>query len=425
MKTLIKNATIIPQVKEMEDDWIVGDLAIDDDKIVAVGKVPISFRAQEVIDAKDRILMPGFVNCHTHSAMTLLRGFAEDLPLQTWLEKWIWPAEAKHTEKTINVGNELALAEMIKSGTTSFLDMYVRQDLLAESALKAGIRAVLSRAVLSLEGNVEKHIEENVNLKYRYSKEKLISVFLSAHAPYTCNDTDLRKVRDTALKHSMGVNIHISETKKELDDFLEQYGKTPIAYLSELGLYDVHTVAAHCVHVTEEDMVLMAQKGVCVSHNPKSNLKLASGIAPIAEMLRHNITVGIGTDSAASNNALSMLDELKTAALLQKGIQKDPELLPAKQILSLAAKEGAKVLQLKKVGEIREGYQADLILLDKTGIHMLPGINPLTDVVHSATHQDVTHTMVAGKFLMKERELTTINEEKLRYDIKQLDHVFN
>ncbi len=424
MKILIQNATIIPQNENVDAEWFVGDVAIEDELIVAVGQVPDTFEPQEIIDAKDRILMPGFVNCHAHSAMTLLRGFAEDLPLQTWLQDWIWPAEAKHTEETLSVGNELAIAEMIKSGTTSFLDMYVRQDLLAESLLRTGMRGVLSRAVLTPEGDVEKHLKDNVELKYRYQDENLVSVFVSAHAPYTCDDRTLLLVREAALEHDMGLHIHISETKKELDDYLEQFGKTPVTYLNDLDMFDAHTLGAHCVHVTQEDMHIMAEKGVCVSHNPKSNLKLASGVAPLVDMLKYNITVGIGTDSVASNNVLSMIDEMKIASLLQKGILNDATALPAKQILNLATREGAKALRLAGVGQIREGYQADLILLDKTGVHMLPGFNPLTDVVHSATHQDVTHTMVAGRFLMKDRILTTIDEDKLKHDIKELSGFF-
>jgi 5-methylthioadenosine/S-adenosylhomocysteine deaminase len=424
MKTLIQNATIIPQVPGADVEWFIGDVAIEDELIVAVGHAPDSFEPQEIIDATDHILMPGFVNCHAHSAMTLLRGFAEDLPLQTWLQDWIWPAEAKHTEKTLNIGNELAIAEMIKSGTTSFLDMYVRQDLLAESLLRTGMRGVLSRAVLTFEGDVEKHLQDNVNLKYRYQDENLVSVFVSAHAPYTCNDKDLLLVREAALEHDMGLHIHISETKKELDDYLGEFGKTPVSYLNDLNMFDAHTLGAHCVHITQEDMHIMSEKGVCVSHNPKSNLKLASGVAPLVDMLEHNITVGIGTDSVASNNSLSMIDEMKTASLLQKGILNDATVLPAKQILNLATREGAKALRLEDVGQIKVGYQADLILLDKSGVHMLPGFNPLTDVVHSATQQDVTHTMVAGKFLMRDRILVTIDEEKLRYDVSNLTGFF-
>lgn len=424
MKTLIQNATIIPQIQGADVEWFIGDVAIEDELIVAVGQAADSFEPQEIIDATDHILMPGFVNCHAHSAMTLLRGFAEDLPLQTWLQKWVWPAEAKHTETTLNIGNELAIAEMIKSGTTSFLDMYVRQDLLAESLLRTGMRGVLSRAVLTFEGDVEKHLQDNVDLKYRYQDENLVSVFVSAHAPYTCNDKDLLLVREAALEHDMGLHIHISETKKELDDYLGEFGKTPVSYLNDLNMFDAHTLGAHCVHITQEDMHILSEKGVCVSHNPKSNLKLASGVAPLVDMLEHNITVGIGTDSVASNNSLSMIDEMKTASLLQKGILNDATVLPAKQILNLATREGAKALRLEDVGQIKVGYQADLILLDKSGIHMLPGFNPLTDVVHSATHQDVTHTMVAGKFLMRDRILVTIDEEKLRYDISNLAGFF-
>jgi len=417
MNILFRNAKVIPMTDDSSEHliWFIAHVAVSGDTIVGVGDLPEGFLPDETIDAKDHILMPGLVNCHTHLAMSLFRGMAEDMTLMSWLQDVIWPAEAKHTDETIRIANEMALAEMIRSGTTSFLDMYFKQEILGELLIKTKMRGVLSRAVLSVENKTRQNLDENIALKGRFADHSrgLISVFVSAHAPYTVNDDDMRMVRDAALEHDMGLNIHISETNEELMNYKERYHKTPVAYLRDLGLFQAHTLAAHCVHITDDDINILYENDVCVSHNPTANLKLASGIAPLKKMLEKGITVGLGTDGVANNNNMSLFHEMRLAALLQKGIHGDATAIPVKQVLSMATVQGAKALKLQKIGQIAVGNRADLILIDSKQIHMKPGLYPPTDVVYAAGSQDVTHTMVNGEFLMKDRRLCTIDEEQL------------
>lgn len=417
MKIQIRDATIVSLDETTMPETggaYSGDVCIEDGRILALGAVPEGFRPDRTVEARGRIVMPGFVNCHTHLAMTLLRGYAEDLPLMEWLQSLIWPAESRHTGETIRVGTRLAVAEMIASGTTTALDMYFQQHVVAEVLLETGMRGVLSRAILSMDNNTREILDESIAMKERYAgPDRLVGVFLSGHAPYTCEAEDLLRIREAALAHDMGIHIHVSETRGEVEESLSRHGKTPVAYLADLGVFDAPTLAAHCVHVTPEDIGLLHHHGVSVAHNPRSNLKLASGIAPVSHMLRAGVNVGIGTDGAASNNTLDMVEETRLGVLLQKGVTGDATYPGVAQALRMATGNGARALGFPDLGVMRPGFRADLILVERKGPHLAPGHDPLTDLLYSAGRADVTHTMVAGRFLMEERVLTTIDTERL------------
>lgn len=386
----------------------------------------VKSNAKNVLDGKGQLAAPGLINTHTHIAMGLFRNYADDLELMDWLETAIWPTEAKLNDEYVKYGTQLGIAEMLRSGTTTFSDMYFFMNTTAEMVKETGIRAVLSRGLAGVSPTADQALLENAELFHQYNgfDNDRIKVLLGPHAPYTCPDAYMEKV--IALSHELnaGIHMHLSETKGEVENVVNATGKTPIAHMHELGLFWNTTLAAHCVHVTDEDMDIMATNNVAVAHNPQSNLKLASGIAPVPEMIAKGITVGLGTDGSASNNNADMLEEVRLAATLHKARLYDPKAIPAEVAWNMGTVEGAKALGYKDLGVLQEGYRADIVLYDVSGMHWMPRYNDLSALVYSANSSDANTTIVGGKVLMKNRELLTIDEEKLRAEISKAQEFF-
>lgn len=414
-RLLLKNATIL----NVEGQSKSADIAIENDCIWQIGKIDDDWRADRVIDATNHLAIPGFVNTHTHAAMTLLRSYADDMALMDWLQNKIWPIEAKMKKDDIYWGTMLAIAEMIKSGTTVFADMYADMEKVGEAVSETGIRAVLSRGLIGVAPNGMNALAENKALfkQYHNSSDGRITVMFGPHAPYTCPPDFLKKVIGQAQSVGAEIHMHLAETKGEVDDCIKQYGKSPIALMEEIGLFDCGVLAAHCVHVSEADRKIMKKHKVRVAHNPCSNMKLASGVAPVPQMLAEGIVVGLGTDGASSNNNLDMLEELQLAALLHKVDQHDPLVVPAFESIKMATEYGAVALGLgKTVGKLASGYKADITLLAMDSTRWYPRHDVASLLAYSANSSSVDTVIVNGKILLEKGKLTTIDEEKVIYE---------
>lgn len=377
-----------------------------------------------VIDAADQLVMPGLVNAHTHLAMVLLRGFADDMPLQPWLEQKIWPAEAQLTAQHVHWGALWGCVELIRGGVTAFADMYFFMDEVARAVEQAGVRALLTYGMIAPEPGpkVESELCHGLDFAARWQGGAggRIRTALAPHAPYTSCDALWARTREAALEDGYWINTHISETRKEVDACVKKTGMTPVAYLESLGVFEAPTLAAHCVHVGPQDIETLARRGVCVSHNPGSNLKLGSGIAPLPELLEAGVTVALGTDGVASNNNLNLFEELQLAALLHKGTHEDAVAVPAAQAVTLATRNGYRALGFAQGGELTPGAPADVVLVDLTGAHLEPVYQPLSALVYSAQAADVHTTIVAGQILMRDRVLTTLDEEQIRQNVNEI-----
>lgn len=378
--------------------------------------------SDEVIDGKGMLALPGLINTHTHVAMTLFRSYADDLALMDWLQNMIWPAEAHLDDDIVYWGSMLAFAEMIRGGTTAFCDMYMFMESCAIAAEKAGIRGNIARGLAGVTPNGEKALEENIRLYQDWNNacDGRIRVMLGPHAPYTCPPEYLKKVRDASEKYGIPIHIHLAETKGEVETCIEKFGITPIALMNQIGLFDRPTLAAHCVHVNEEDIQIMAEKHVCVAHNPGSNLKLASGIAPVPKMRSAGITVGLGTDGASSNNKLDMFAEMRLAALIHKAAALDPFAVKADEAMQMGTAEGAKCLGYDDLGALDEGKLADIILIDRSGYHWKPRFNSISLAVYAGNSMDVDTVIVNGQLLMRGKELLTIDKEQLDFETERV-----
>lgn len=421
-KILIKGCTIVPISGPVIEEGVI---AVDGDRLYYVGlakALPAGWQADTVIEAVDKVALPGLVNAHTHAAMALLRSYADDLPLKEWLEKKIWPREARLTREDIYWGTKLALLEMIRTGTTTFADMYFHMDAVAEAVVEAGLRGCLSQGLIGLQDGDGGRLTTGVSLvkEWQGAGDGRITPMLGPHAPYTCPPEYLIKVADTAAGLGVGLHIHLAETKGEVADIQSRYGATPIALANRLGLFELPVLAAHCVHLTTEDISILAEKKVGVAHCPESNLKLASGVAPVKAMLSAGVNVAIGTDGAASNNNLDMVGEMRTCALLAKGISGDPTAVPAHQALVMATINGARALGLEKeIGTLEAGKKADLILVNKRLPHMMPSHNVEADIVYAASGNDVDTVIVNGKILMSRGEVKTLDVEEIYTEVKK------
>lgn len=414
-KTLLKNAEVFTN-----NNVVPADIAIDGSLIVRVGEVPPDWQADKIIDCSNMLAIPGFINTHTHAAMTLFRSYADDMLLMDWLQNKIWPAEANLTADDVYYGTLLSIAEMLKSGTTTFADMYFFMPKVAEAVAETGIRAVLSRGMAGVAPTAEQALVESEELFHQYHKasNERITVMLGPHAPYTCPPEYLKKV--VALSQRLGaeIHIHLSETSGEVAECKKLYGKSPIALMDEIGVLDCGVLAAHCVHVSAEDIEIMHRKQVRVAHNPGSNMKLASGIAPVPEMLSVGLCVALGTDGAASNNNLDMLEELRLTTLLHKVNKLDPLVIPALTAVQLATTNGAKALGLgTATGQLAPGFKADITLFDMSGMHWYPRHDRISLLAYSALSADVHTVLVDGEILLENRKLTTIDEERLTYEV--------
>ncbi|MGB3621797.1 MAG: TRZ/ATZ family hydrolase [Ketobacter sp.] len=392
-------------------------LAIDKGKIVAIepqGQHRIS--AHEVIDLPHHVLMPGLINAHGHASMSLFRGLADDLPLMEWLQNHIWPAEARWVDEAFTMeGAQLAMAEMIRSGTTCFSDMYFYPNIVARSAAEAHMRCQIAFPILDFPtnwaANAEEYLRKGLQLHDDYRNHQLISVGFGPHAPYTVSDAPLMKVATMSVETNMPVQIHLHETAFEVQDAIEKNGVSPIQRLNELGLLNPQLQAVHMTQLSDDDIELLAQTGTHVIHCPESNLKLASGFCPVEKLLEAGVNVALGTDGAASNNDLDMFGEMRTAALLAKGVSKNPSAVPAHVAIELATINGAKALGIDDItGSLETGKSADLIAVNMNDISCQPHYHLASQLVYSTPSSQVTDSWINGRQVMKQRTLTTIDQ---------------
>jgi 5-methylthioadenosine/S-adenosylhomocysteine deaminase len=420
MDILLKNAQIVTL---NDNDGVIpeGSIGIRDNRIDFVGEGNGCIEADysKVIDCKGRTVMPGFVNAHNHLAMTMFRNYADDMKLMDWLFTKIFPLEDKQTDESVYWGSLLAMVEMIKSGTTTFADMYFFMESTARAVSESGMRAVLSRGLQGESGeeDLDYRLKESDELfrKFHNSCDGRIKVMLAPHSVYTCSEAYLKKVAAKSLEQGMPVQIHLSESKEEVSTCIEKFGRSPVKYLDDLGLLNDRTVAAHCVAVDDDDIGILASRRVNVVHNPGSNMKLASGIAPVAKMLEKGINVCLGTDGASSNNNLDMLEEMRLAAYLQKIYTNDPTVLPAEAVIRMATLKGAKALGFENLGSIEAGKTADLIVLNTERAHYYPKYNIKSAIVYSGNSADVETVIIDGNLVMESGHLVTLDEERILY----------
>jgi 5-methylthioadenosine/S-adenosylhomocysteine deaminase len=369
-------------------------------------------------------LLPGLVNSHTHAAMTLMRGIADDLPLMEWLTQHIWPLEQQWMgEDFVRDGTDLAIAEMLRGGTTCFNDMYFFPDITAEQAVKHGIRASIGLIVFDFPtiwaADSDAYIEKGLALYEKVKDQPLISTTFSPHAPYTVSDAPLRKISALSDQFARPIHIHLHETRYEVEEALHQSGKRPLQRLQDLGLVKPALIAVHATQLTDADITHLAQAGASIVHCPESNLKLASGFCPVARCLAAGINVALGTDGAASNNDLDMLGEMRTAALLGKAVAEDASAVPAMTALRMATINGAKALGLAhEIGSLSIGKAADVIAIDLSALETQPVYNPVSQIVYAASRQQVSDVWIAGKRLLEQGQLTSIDIKELMVRVK-------
>ncbi len=429
MNILIKNINTITcddSAKYIES----ANIGIKDgiiDFVESNGSCPEGFTPDRVIDGKGKLLMPGLVNAHTHCAMTILRNFGDDLALEDWLFNRIFPAEAKLSEEDIYWGTMLGIGEMIKSGTTAFADMYLFMDYVAEAVKNTGMRANLSISPLKL-NSVERskvldQAQECIEYYKRWNGEcnGRIKVYIEVHSAYLFNEESLREAALLAKQLNTGIQIHVLETEKERNDSIKRYGENSAEVCAKCGIFDVPVIAAHCVHLSNDDIKLLKEKGINVAHNPTSNLKLGSGIARVPELIDAGINVCLGTDGTASNNNLNMIEEMNLAALIHKGVKMNPLLVNAEQAIKMGTINGSRAIGFgDSTGVIKKGMKADIIILNTDKLHFSPMNNPMSAVVYVAQGADVETVIVDGNILMENRELKTIDEEKVKYKVKEI-----
>lgn len=400
-----------------------GAVAVEKDNIVAVdtaGEIARQYASKQIINAAGKVVIPGLINTHTHIPMTLFRGIADDLDLQEWLTKYIFPAEAKNvSEDFVRVGTRLGLAEMIRGGTTTFCDMYYFEDAVADETSKAGMRGVLGETVIDFpvadnKTNAEAmtYAEKFIN---KWKNNPLITPALAPHAPYTVSTEHLQAIKKLSDKLNAPIVIHVAETQKEVDDSLAAKKLRPVEYLAKIGFLNDKVIAAHVVYANDAELDTLKNLGVGIAHNPQSNMKLASGVAPVPQMLKMDLPVGLGTDGAASNNDLDMWEEIDTAAKLHKVFSKDPKVVNAEQAFEMATIRGARALHLNKlIGSLEAGKRADIVVVDFDSLHQTPYYNVYSALVYSTKADDVRDVIVNGKVIMRDRRLITLNESDIK-----------
>ncbi len=393
------------------------DVCVEGSKIVSVGAVPEGFAADTVVEGKDRLLLPGLVNAHTHSYMTMFRGCADDLPFAEWLNDHIDPLEGRMTAEDCYWSTLLGNMEMILSGTTASIDMFIYTETASRAAEECGFRTVLTRGLTGPEGGERRLSEFFAEYEAWKGRCSRVTFALGPHAPYSCSEEYLRQVAALAREKDLGLHIHVSESKFEQNLIREQYGCTPTELLDKCGILGEKTLAAHGVYLDEGDIALLAEKGVSVVTNPVSNLKLGNGIAPVPQLLSAGVNVALGTDGAASNNALNLFRELSFVALLHKGVTGDTTAVPASEALKMATVNGSKALGLAGCGEIRAGATADLTVLDIDKPWLRPRCDLMSSLVYCARGDEVTDVMVDGRFLLRKGELTTIDRERVLFEV--------
>jgi 5-methylthioadenosine/S-adenosylhomocysteine deaminase len=424
--TLFINAHILT-MDESLTQYPSGALAVKGDSIVAVGsedEIKKEYTAAEIIDCKGDILMPGLVNAHTHVPMTLLRGIADDLRLDVWLQGYMWPVEREFASREfVGLGTSIACAELIRSGVTTFNDMYFYEEEVAKATALAGVRAVCGQSILKFPTpdakSYEDAMEQARDYIQRWKGHPLIVPSIAPHAPYTTTDYILRETSNLAQEFDVPLHIHLSETSFEVENMRRDEGMPVIPYVKKQGLFEAKVIAAHCVHIDSGEIRTLHHAGAGVSHNPSSNLKLASGFAPVTKMLATGLNVGIGTDGPASNNDLDMFEEVRLAAFIAKAVTNDPTSLPASQALLMGTRLGAQALHIGHLtGSLTPSRRADLIRVDLRPLHNSPSFrrsseNAYAQIVYACKSTDVSDVMINGKWVMRDRKLLTINEDEL------------
>ncbi|MBI5074612.1 MAG: amidohydrolase [Nitrospirae bacterium] len=399
-----------------------GAIAIKDRKIAAVGtaaQITQNYSASKIINGQGKVAFPGLVNTHTHAAMVYFRGLADDLPLKVWLEDHIWPAEAKWlSPEFVSDAVELACLEMLKAGITTYADMYFFGDAVAQSTRKIGMRAVIGSGVVDFPSATGKNADDYLANADRFIRkwkgDDLIVPSIADHSAYACSSETLKKSKALADRHDVLLQIHLSETEWEVNEILSRHGRRPVAHLDSLGLLDEHLIAAHCVWLEPDEITMLAGSKTNVSHCIESNLKLASGIAPVVKMLQAGVNVSFGTDGAASNNDLNILSEMSTAAKVHKAISGDPTALTAKQAMLMATRHGAEALGLGSLcGSLEPGKAADIVLAGLGKPHLIPLYDIYSHIVYSMNAADINTVLVAGKIILDQRSLTAVNEAEI------------
>ncbi|MFP4005511.1 MAG: amidohydrolase [Candidatus Hadarchaeia archaeon] len=412
---LLKDGYVLT-MKEDGEKIKRGDVGVKENKIAEVGK-DLGENADTIIDAQEKAVLPGLINAHTHLSMVLFRGIGDDLPLQSWLSEKIWPREEKLKAEHVRDGAMLGCLEMIKSGTTCFADLYFFMDQVAKAVKKSGLRANLAYGIIEQndEEKRRKEIEIGKSLvkDYEGAFNGRIRTMLGPHSTYTCSPKCLKETKKIANNHGVGIHIHLAENEKEIETVMDMHGERPIELLDSLNLLGPNVLAAHCTWANEKEIELLERNGVKAVHNPVSNMKLGSGTAPLPEMVSNGVTVGLGTDGAASNNTLDMMKEMKFAALLHKVQKRDPTVIPARKALEMATIDSAKALGWEEeIGSIEVGKKADIILIDLKKPHLTPVTNIESHIVYCCNGADVDTVIVDGNILMQRRNLITLDEEK-------------
>ncbi|MBI4654284.1 MAG: amidohydrolase family protein [Nitrospirae bacterium] len=409
----------------MEDDLTViknGAVAVKGKNIVKAGtseEISKEYTSEKIIGGQGRVVFPGLVNTHTHAAMVYLRGIADDIPLQEWLEKHIWPVEGKFlTSEFVADAVELACLEMLKAGVTTYADMYFYEDTAGKKLEKIGMRGVLGAGVIDFPSmyaqSADDYFRSAENLINNWKGSELVTPCVAPHATYTCGPENYKRARELAEKYDIPIHTHLSETQWEVSEIQRRYGKTPVEYLDEIGILSERLFAAHCVWLTDKDIEILAKKRVGVAHCIESNLKLASGIAPVPKMLKAGVKVAFGTDGAASNNDLSILGEMSTAAKVHKAISEDPTVLNSKTALLMATRYGAEILGLgDKVGSLEQGKLADLVIANLEKPHLTPIYDIYSHITYCMRPSDIETVIVNGKIVVDAGRLTTMDEEEI------------
>lgn len=425
-RIIIKNGLFADLSPSAKQSSIQGFMVVENDRIVHIGaELPEQYAAvdAEIIDGKGLFFIPGLVNTHGHAAMSLLRGYGDDLALQTWLQEKMWPMEGKFTANDVYWGTALSVIEMLKGGTTTFVDMYDYMDEVAKVCEQSGIRASLMRGAIGL--CPEDVQREKLNEAIQFAKDwngkadGRIRTIMAPHAPYTCPPAFIESFVQAAHDLDLPLHTHMSETKAEVEQNVKDYGLRPVAHLEKLGFFSRPSFVAHAVHLTDEEIETLAKYQVAVSHNPGSNLKLASGVARVPEMLRAGVVVSLGTDGAASNNNLDMFEEIRLAALIHKGVSGDPTAVPAAEALRMGTIYGAQTIRLDDIGALEVGMKADFVAVDIDQPHFLPHTDLVSHMVYSASAKDVKHVWVDGKQVVKNGECLTMDEERILREAQQ------
>ncbi|MBP3463480.1 MAG: amidohydrolase [Clostridia bacterium] len=418
MKTLIKNATLLDMVKD-EPNIRKTDILIDENIIVQI-KENIEDQEAQIIDAKEKLVMPGFVNTHTHLAMSIFRGYKDDQKLMDWLENAIFPVEEKLRPEDIYWNSFLSCIELIKTGTTTFNDMYFRMDKTIEAVEESGLRGVIAWSITDTSIKDKLTRTRQYHEKYNYENSR-IKIYVSAHAPYSCSPDTIQLCVDLAKELNTGMHIHLSETMQEDKIIKERYNKTSTEYLNDLHVFDVPVVLAHGIYISDSDLEILKNIKGGISHNPISNCKLSSGVCDVVKLRKNGINVGLGTDGIGSTTTLDMFEEMKTAAYIQKINTMEPTSIKAYDILKMATIEGARVLGLEdEIGTIEVGKKADIIFINTNKTHLYPENDLCTNLVYSANGADVDTVIVDGKVIMQNRKLLHINEKHVKKNIAKV-----